>query len=667
MRHVFPGGFALACLLAAIAAHAEPAAEPAPSTEATADGGPEPQRLDPIVVTAPETRAPLTIRLDPTIPQQPLPAADGASFLRNIPGFNLIRKGGTDGDLVLRGLAGSRLTILSDGQELYGGCGMRMDPPTAYLYPETFDEVVIVKGPQTVRHGNGNLAGVVRFEHDAPQTGSAVRFSGVAGSFGRNDTAGSARWQNQTGGLRIDGSHAQMGDYADGDGQDVHSAYRRWNIRTSANWTPTADQRLTLGAERSDGEAAYADRAMDGVMFERDGLFLRYAIAQPFAHAEQAEAEVYRNAVDHVMDNYSLRTRAPGTMAMVSNPDRETWGLRASIDLAPSPSLAVTVGADHRADAHRVRSAMSMMGEPDYRSLPRTPDMDARISGLFAESTWTYASDRRLVGGLRYDHYVADNRLTSGDFAGDTHRDDLFSGFARVEADRGPYTAYAGIGHAQRPADYWERISYNAFDLQPERNSEIDLGVLREAGHWRGSLALFYSRIDDYILTRSDRTARNIDARRWGGEAELSRALGADWRVGTALSWVHGENRSDGTALAQTPPLEGRLTLDWQRSAWAAGAVWRVADRQDRVQIGYGNIVGQDVGTTPGYGTLALHAGWRGLEGLSVILGVDNLLDRAYAEHLSRSAGAVPGYPVLTRVNEPGRQAWLRLGWQFAT
>ncbi|MFA5941828.1 MAG: TonB-dependent copper receptor [Sinimarinibacterium sp.] len=664
MRPFVHGGLVLACALAATAASAASPPEPTPPVEAAAQKS-DPQPLDPIVVTAPETRAPLTIRLDPTVPQQPLPATDGASFLRNIPGFNLIRKGGADGDPVLRGLAGSRLTILSDGQELYGGCGMRMDPPTAYLYPETFDEVVIVKGPQTVRHGNGNLAGVVRFEHDDPAPGSAYRISGVAGSFGRTDTAGSARWQNAGGGLRIDGSHAQMDDYADGDGNDVHSEYRRWNLRASANWTPTADQRLTLGAERSDGEAAYADRAMDGVMFERDGLFLRYAIAQPFARAEKAEVEVYRNAVDHVMDNYSLRTHAPGTMAMVSNPDRETWGLRASIDLAPAPALAVAIGSDHRADEHRVRSASSMMGEPDYLSLPRTPDMDAQISGLFAESTWSYVTDRRFVGGLRYDRYDADNLLTSGDFAGDTQTDDLFSGFARLEADRGPYTAYAGIGHAQRPADYWERISYNAFGLDSERNSELDLGVVREANSWRGSVALFYSRIDDYILTRSDRTARNIDARRWGGEAELSRALGTDWRVGTALSWVHGENHSDGTALAQTPPLEGRLTLDWQHQAWAAGAVWRVADQQDRVQIGYGNIVGQDVGTTPGYGTLALHAGWRGLDGLRVILGVDNVFDRAYTEHLSRSAGAVPGYPTLTRVNEPGLQAWLRLSWEL--
>ena len=58
-----------------------------------------------------------------------------------------------------------------------------------------------------------------------------------------------------------------------------------------------------------------------------------------------------------------------------------------------------------------------------------------------------------------------------------------------------------------------------------------------------------------------------------------------------------------------------------------------------------------------------LHAGWRGLDGLSVVLGIDNVFDRTYAEHLSRAGSSVPGYPTTARVNEPGRQFWLRANW----
>lgn len=75
----------------------------------------EPVRLDPVVVTAPRHLQPLVVTADPRAPAQPIPAHDGADVLKHIPGFSVIRKGGTDGDPVLRGLAGSRLGVQVDG------------------------------------------------------------------------------------------------------------------------------------------------------------------------------------------------------------------------------------------------------------------------------------------------------------------------------------------------------------------------------------------------------------------------------------------------------------------------------------------------------------------------------------------------------------------------
>src|SRR5690554_5887322 len=85
------------------------------------------------------------------------------------PGFSVIRKGGTDGDPVFRGMAASRLSILLDGEAILGGCGSRMDPPTAYVFPEAYESVTILKGPQSVKHGSGSSAGVVMFERATPE------------------------------------------------------------------------------------------------------------------------------------------------------------------------------------------------------------------------------------------------------------------------------------------------------------------------------------------------------------------------------------------------------------------------------------------------------------------------------------------------------------------
>ena len=61
---------------------------------------------------------------------------------------------------------------------------------------------------------------------------------------------------------------------------------------------------------------AYADRVMDGVMFKRSnaGMRVRKDAISPLV--ESFEAQAFRNYVDHVMDNYSLRTFTPTAMML---------------------------------------------------------------------------------------------------------------------------------------------------------------------------------------------------------------------------------------------------------------------------------------------------------------------------------------------------------------
>ena len=204
-----------------------------------------------VVVTAPAMEAPLTVVTDPRAPRQPVPAHGGADYLRNIPGFSVIRKGGTDGDPVFRGMAASRLGILLDGEMILGGCGMRMDPPTAYVFPEAFDRITVLKGPQTVKYGPGNSAGVVLFERQPKvRTGFSAYADAslLAGNFGRNDQVLEAGVGNAGFYGEITGTHSHAQDYKDGSGRKVHSAYDRWSTSGALGWTPDADTRNSNGA-----------------------------------------------------------------------------------------------------------------------------------------------------------------------------------------------------------------------------------------------------------------------------------------------------------------------------------------------------------------------------------------------------------------------------------
>ena len=142
--------------------------------------------LDDVVVTAAPMSQPLVVEVDPKIPRQPLPAHDGADYLKTIPGFAVMRKGGTDGEAIFRGMAGSRLNILVDDQNIVGGCSFRMDAPTAYIFPEAYDKLTVIKGPQTVEYANMGTAATVKFDREPKKyekNDSSAYLSGLVGSF----------------------------------------------------------------------------------------------------------------------------------------------------------------------------------------------------------------------------------------------------------------------------------------------------------------------------------------------------------------------------------------------------------------------------------------------------------------------------------------------------
>ena len=622
-------------------------------------------KLDDIVVTAPQTVAPLTVVTDPKAPQQPVPPADGAGYLKNIPGMSVARKGGSGGDPLLRGLGGSRLNIVLDGTELLGGCGGRMDPPTAYVFPESYDRISVIKGPQSVIHGPGNVAGTVLFERETPrfdEPGYRGIVSGIGGSYGRNDQLVDVTAGAKEGYVRAIGTRAHSDDYKDGDGNRVRSFYNRTSATGIIGWTPDADTLLEATVDWSKARAAYADRSMDGPVFDRRGVKLKFEKTDLSPLVARVQATGYYNYIDHVMDNYSLRPA--GMMPMAMNPDRATWGGTALANLTIAPDLTLTAGADYKHDKHtgRSQSTAEYRAGISYKDKPRIPDMSFDQIGLFAELQYDLSGEQRVISGLRGDFVHVDNEAPGRQADDDNH---LVSGFARYERDFTlglPVTGYIGLGHVQRTADWWERS--RVFALKPEKSTQLDVGFTHSGERLSGGLALFAAHIDDFIqITTAAPGARNINARTMGFEADTSYKLTSAWTVNGSLAYVRGENRTTGRPLPQIPPLEFRTSLQYDDGTFLGGGVMRAVAGQHRTDPGNGTIIGTDIGPTGGFTVFSAYVGWRPKENVLFTAGVDNLFDRDYAEHVSKAysptIGAL-GYPASVRVDEPGRTFWLK-------
>ncbi|HUH89629.1 MAG TPA: TonB-dependent receptor, partial [Lysobacter sp.] len=256
--------------------------------------------------------------------------------------------------------------------------------------------------------------------------------------------------------------------------------------------------------------------------------------------------------------------------------------------------------------------------------------------------------------------------------------------FVRFEQDLGdlPLNWYAGIGHTERMPDYWELFSpdrgptgsLNAFaGTDTEKTTQLDIGLQYRTKRVDAWVSAYAGRIDDYILFRYQpggmmgpmSSVSNVDAKIHGGELGIEYRPG-QWKLGGTLAHAWGANRDASTPLPQMPPLEARLSLGRDDGRWTFGTLLRAVAAQERIAPAQGSVVGQDLGPSAGFATFAVNGGYRFNEKAQLTVGVDNVFDRTYSEHLNLAGNADFGYPAdPVRIHEPGRTAWVKLNLTY--
>ncbi|WP_411689230.1 TonB-dependent copper receptor [Acinetobacter indicus] len=651
------------------------------------------QSLAPIVMTAHQGNDAngLIVRADPKQPIQPIPATDGADYLQSIVGFSAVNSGaGTNGDVTFRGMFGSRIKILTDGTENLGACPSRMDSPTSYISPESYDQISVIKGPQTVQYANTGSAATVIFERRPEQFDEDQHYRGqlsvLAGSFGRLDHNIEVAAGDEQKYIRLNSNRSVSNSYQDGDGNTVPSDWERWNADVALGWTPDADTWVELTGGKADGEAVYAGRMMDGSKFARESLGLRVEKQNVTDVIKKIEAQVNYNFNDHVMDNYSLRQVGMAehhmTHEMVEaksamNVTRRTLNARMAVT-HEWDKLQFITGVDSQNNKHGKGMYSATM--PRMNS-PVTTDMEFQSIGGFGELGYQLSEQNRLVGGVRVDQVEVDAVQTA-----QQRQETLPSAFIRLENQHPHHDVktYIGLGYVERMPDYWElfRTDLNGVEgstfkyLEPEKTLQLDIGYQHEHGAFSSWASAYAGLINDFILMTYDPTeqvpmmknaadSRNVDATIAGAEVgigyQFTDAIQAD--VSAMYAW--GENTTDNTPLPQIAPLEGRVNLRYIQDRYTLGAYWRIVDGQNRISQNQGNIVGYDLKESAGFSTLSLNGTYHLSDGVDLSVGIDNVLDKTYTEHLNKMGAAGTGLPITQQFNNSGRNYWARMSFKF--
>ena len=213
-------------------------------------------------------------------------------------------------------------------------------------------------------------------------------------------------------------------------------------------------------------------------------------------------------------------------------------------------------------------------------------------------------------------------------------------------------------------------IEIPSSDLDPERYVTGELGSRVTLDAWAWHIAYFYTDIRDLIIRRkvgvsgSSSMYQSSNASKGyihGVETESSFQLSRQFQIRGGMTWMEGYSDYDqitGERVEEpirTMPLTGFGALRWEsinRRFWAEIAEVAV-DKEDRLTAKDRSDTQRiPPGGTPGYMVTDLRVGWRVWEGLSLVFGIENLLDKDYRIHGSGS-------------NEPGRNYVLSADYRF--
>ncbi|MBM3908168.1 MAG: TonB-dependent receptor [Gemmatimonadetes bacterium] len=599
-----------------------------------------------------------------------------ADALKGIEGIAVQRPGAWGGKAVVRGLGGERVAVLIDGQRVNRACTFGMDQGLATVDPATVERVEVLSGPGSTLYGSGNVGGVINVVTRRSPTdrtsGTEVRAAtstAVPGAtLGASYFARSriADWS-----LSADG--ASFGDYESPTGTVRESGLRTLSLEGRLGWQPAATQRVSLQGTVYEGrDIGYPGSSGATIPREsRHAGALEWGAQLSRGVLDAVSARLFAQRLEHDM---SVRMQMkinnmPVTQVTDARSHSLTSGARAQVRVLPSAAAHVDLGVEAvewRAEATRVTQRVDVPNA--MRTVLHTwPDARIVDAGAFGQGEWRTSPWLTVTAGARADRITkdADGWASDALWIGTGNVGVVTRLGAGVQGRASYGVGYRvpdpteSFGVALRPDGYVYR---GTPDLRTETARNLEVGVLWDRSLGARALSLsataYQNSLSDLIAPvlapgelisgRPVRVYANVSrARLQGVSGTMSLSTRSRQRLTLTAQRVIGTNRVDDSPLAMVPPTEAMLTAHAERAwrgrrPWLEGA-WRMVAGQERIATSAGEKI------TPGFGTLDVRGGVS-VAGFKATLGVENVFDRAFREHVD------PG--VILR---PGRNAFVRL------
>lgn len=605
---------------------------------------------------------------------------DTATVLKDIPGANVNANGPVTGIAQYRGMYGDRISVVIDHFGIVSGGPNAMDAPLSYVSPMITEELAVTRGIASLSHAPESIGGHVSAHlsrGDFADAGSVL--DGFVGS----RYSGNGNVSTTAGRLTLANDQHKVSFVAEvDDGDDTNTPAgvvrpsRLHRERGDLSYALTNDKLSVLFfAGRLDTDDTGTPALPMDIRFIETDLAGAQATFN-VSDTQSLDVRVGWNDVEHLMDNFGLR-QAP--MAPMHRRNFTT-GTGTQVSIAGSQALTdstLTFGvdvttADHDATITNPNNAMFRVDNfvdvrrdvvsafVEWQGNGERSDLELGVRVKQVESGAGEVAASGMMGnmgtnvGLLADAFNAADRDLSWDAI-----DALVK--YRLHVASGTEWRFE-LGSKSRAPSYQElylwlplqatggladgRSYIGGLGLEEERSNEITVGFGKDIGRITVSPQVFYRRVDGYIqgVPSTNMIANmvsqmmsgapalefaNVDAEIWGADIAWKVELSDHWYVDGIASYVRGQRRDVDDNLYRLAPPNASASLTWEADRLSISAEVVGYAKQDKVSSFNDEV------PTPGYGIANAMLVWNPHDDLRLEARVDNLLDKAYQDHVA--------------------------------
>ncbi len=653
--------------------------------------------------------------LDLTVSQVSHTGIDNSDLLRLFPGGNRNSNGPVTRISQYRGLFGAQNNISIDGMGYTSGGPNWMDSPLSSIPQSLTQSLTLYRGlgsVETVEEGLGGAIAISSKKGDFSEDAQWRSYGRMEAGFGSNADGWSgsvyAGLHNPANWLDVAASLDKGDDYEFNGGTVAASEYDREQYRLGfGHRFNRVDVSLAAVVNRT-GESGTPALPMDIIYFDSE----QYALGLDTRLREgDFSIKVNTLSVDHLMNNFSLRPPPIGMNGVqmlrqtLAIGDTDGFKLSYGRESGNTGLLFGTDGKWEQHDADVTNPASEMFYITNFN------DVNRDRLGIFGQLTKTLAN-WDMEAGLRYNRVIMDAGDVGGNLAmmGNNtaqqerldalaaafnesdrrKKDDQWSAVLKASRQLGVNTRLnLGAGRKVRSPSYQERYLWlpmestagladgftyiGDINLDPETSFELTAGIDWSNNRFRLTPEFYYRDVDNYIqgvpstnmianmfaLMASGRLPlqfANVDAELYGLDLGYEFEISDAWLLRGNLGYVRGKRTDVTDNLYRIAPLSSFLELTWHRESYFVSIESVAASKQDKVSA-Y-----NDEQATSGWGIVNLRSGISLNRLFDFNLGVENVFDKAYQDHLggyNRVAGS--DVPLRERLYSKGRNYYISL------